>query len=84
MVFGYFLAAAAYDSRANSAETRATRAESLAEQFREDATKGRALAAVLQAEHDDIGDPGNGIIRRHRALATNLYGRLTVDDLRRR
>ncbi|MBV9355759.1 MAG: hypothetical protein JO023_09555 [Chloroflexi bacterium] len=68
------------NSRLAAAERRALAAERLAEQFRGDAAKGRALAAALQAsdvsEADDF--PGAANRRQHAEFARLLYGDLVA------
>jgi hypothetical protein len=72
------------------AEDRATTAEEVAESNRDDATKGRALAASLQADAmggappggvramggEDPGGPSSDIIERHAAMSRSLFGDL--------
>lgn len=73
------------------ADDRATTAEEVAESNREDATKGRALAASLQADamggappggvramgDEDAGGPSSDVAVRHAAMARSLFGDLT-------
>ena len=73
------------------AEDRATTAEEVAESNRDDATKGRALAASLQADAmggatppggvramggEDPGGPSSDVVERHAAMARSLFGDL--------
>ncbi len=73
------------------AEDRATTAEEVAESNRDDATKGRTLAASLQADAmggappdgvramggEDAGGPSSDVAVRHAAMARSLFGDLT-------
>jgi hypothetical protein len=68
------------NTRLASAERRALAAERLAEQYRGDAAKGRALAAALQAS--DVPEsntlPGSDIRRQQAEFARRLFGDLVV------
>ena len=75
--------------RAVQAESRANAAESTVEQTRDEATRGRALAAAIQADQASTDDqqvramrPGAGqgdpTAERHAQLARSLFGDLVI------
>jgi hypothetical protein len=77
IVLGYTLGSSSYRSRAKSAESRALKAEDLAEKFRDDAMRGRALAAALQVEALDADEPEPQVIR-HAQLSRGLLGEMVL------
>jgi hypothetical protein len=77
---GAFFGVAVYRERAIEAERRARGAEDLATQYREDATRGRALAAVLQAEATQ-GPTATAVAEplvRYKQISRNLFGDLVA------
>ncbi|MFG1628979.1 hypothetical protein [Kribbella sp. NPDC049227] len=65
--------------RDGGAERRAAAAEKMAIDFRDDAMRGRALAAVLQAEDvsaETLSQETVAVLKRNRYLAINLFGEL--------
>ena len=77
---GAFFGLAVYHERVVQAEQRAQAAEDLATRYREDATRGRALAAVLQADEpsQQTAPAAAEVLLRHRHLSRKLLGNLVV------
>lgn len=72
---GGWVGACAYKDRLMAAEDRALAAEQRARRFHEAAMKGRALAAVLEADAnlgEGVSDEARAICRRHAAIAAQL------------
>jgi hypothetical protein len=75
VAIGGYVGAFVYRDRLIAAEDRTFAAEKRARRFHEAAIKGRALAAVLEADArivEDMSDEARAICRRHAAIAEQL------------